>query len=542
MIALLFAFADIIKAQTVFDFEDGVIPTDWTNDNTYPWAVVVLSTGNHCVQSGNVGVSSSVSAISITKNFAEPGYITFDANCMGESYNLGPMYDICCFLIDGEEQFRHGAEVVGWRTYGFNFIAGSHMFEWRYAKDGSVNSEGDCFQVDNIAFGNGTACVAPVDVEAFTVADKALVDWSGVADSFTLRYKKSSESWTTVEGITENGYIIENLTTGDYTVEVQADCDPGNWASASFSIYIPTSSGDWYGFVSNAYNPEIEDKYVNFSMQDITAVAPATDVMGYVYGATFANGYVWLVLGNSETGNFDLCKAPVDNAHKTIGVPETVIESFDHYRMAYNPADGLIYYFDGGDNHLKSFNPEANGSVTDIGYIDTPHAFAINKDGEGYAANYYDGSGIYELRSVNLTDASTVMVGELEYYADCLAFDMETGELFGVDGIDLFYIDHATAQMKWLGEIGGDEYVSPKALFMVYDWYAVVGNSIEKFSVYPNPAQRRFMVEGKGKLVVCDVLGRQILAREIDGNAVIELSKGLYFVTLGGATQKIVVE
>ena len=51
-----------------------------------------------------------------------------------------------------------------------------------------------------------------------------------------------------------------------------------------------------------------------------------------------------------------------------------------------------------------------------------------------------------------------------------------------------------------------------------------------------------YTVEGSGKMIVTNTLGQTILTREIDGKATIELPRGLYFVKLGGAARKVVVE
>ena len=143
-IALLFAFAGIVNAQTVVNFEDGQIPSNWTNDATYPWTVINLlsSTGNYCIQSGNAGESSSSSSISTTVSFASPGYVVFDANCMGEGTRT--VYDKCIFKIDADVIFEYGKDIEGWNTYGFDVPAGNHTFTWTYEKDGSVNPDGDC--------------------------------------------------------------------------------------------------------------------------------------------------------------------------------------------------------------------------------------------------------------------------------------------------------------------------------------------------------------------------------------------------------------
>ena len=61
-------------------------------------------------------------------------------------------------------------------------------------------------------------------------------------------------------------------------------------------------------------------------------------------------------------------------------------------------------------------------------------------------------------------------------------------------------------------------------------------------TVYPNPAEDRFTVEGKGTMTVVNTLGQTVLTQEIDGKTIIELPQGMYFVKLGGETRKIVVE
>jgi len=60
--------------------------------------------------------------------------------------------------------------------------------------------------------------------------------------------------------------------------------------------------------------------------------------------------------------------------------------------------------------------------------------------------------------------------------------------------------------------------------------------------VYPNPATDRFTVEGTGILIVTNMLGQTVLTKEIDGKATVELPQGLYFVKLGGATRKVMME
>lgn len=62
------------------------------------------------------------------------------------------------------------------------------------------------------------------------------------------------------------------------------------------------------------------------------------------------------------------------------------------------------------------------------------------------------------------------------------------------------------------------------------------------FDVYPNPAQGCFTVEGTGRMIVSSLLGQVVMVKEIDGQTIVSLPQGLYFVKLNGATRKVVVE
>ena len=83
--------------------------------------------------------------------------------------------------------------------------------------------------------------------------------------------------------------------------------------------------------------------------------------------------------------------------------------------------------------------------------------------------------------------------------------------------------------------------VSPAAVF------ATMPDQVEEnreitFSVFPNPAKGYITIEGIGILNITNVLGQTILTKEIKGKEKMELPQGLYFVTMGNKTQKVVVE
>ena len=147
------------QLNTIFsaDFENQLIPTEMVNDTDYPWTVTdTLTTSGYCIRSGNPGMSSSTSSISITVTFTADGTIEFDAECMGEG--TGSYWDHCDFYIDDERVLYHGADLAnsGWLHYSFDVTAGEHTFTWSYSKDSSVNPTGDYFAIDNILMGNYT--------------------------------------------------------------------------------------------------------------------------------------------------------------------------------------------------------------------------------------------------------------------------------------------------------------------------------------------------------------------------------------------------
>ena len=81
-----------------------------------------------------------------------------------------------------------------------------------------------------------------------------------------------------------------------------------------------------------------------------------------------------------------------------------------------------------------------------------------------------------------------------------------------------------------------------RAFSNVSTMLAVDENMENGFTIYPNPAQGRFTVEGSGHLTVSNILGQTVMSKEIDGAETLELPRGLYFLKMGAAVRKMVVE
>jgi hypothetical protein len=84
--------------------------------------------------------------------------------------------------------------------------------------------------------------------------------------------------------------------------------------------------------------------------------------------------------------------------------------------------------------------------------------------------------------------------------------------------------------------------VSPEAEFSTASVDGIDENVNGDIRVYPNPSKGSVTVEGTGVLTVTNLHGQHICSKEIDGKAMLELPKGVYFVTVDGKTIKVLVE
>ena len=264
--------------ETIYseDFAEG-IPTDWTNDATYPWTVV-----DGYIQSSNAGVSSSTSTISFTMTVGSDANFEFDAECMGEG--ASSYWDHCDFSIDGTRVFYHGADLgSGWNHYSFFITAGEHTFTWSYTKDSSVNPTGDYFAIDNIAINavNRIWNTTTADTNECTITgltpmttyyvqvqgncgDYGLSEWSEIISFTTLEQTivtqtlELTEGWNWIstyiemddpvdlllmleEGLNGNGTVIKNA---DYTTSYEDEewfgdlDDEGIMNEQMYKVYV----------------------------------------------------------------------------------------------------------------------------------------------------------------------------------------------------------------------------------------------------------------------------------------------------------------
>ncbi len=220
----------------------------------------------------------------------------------------------------------------------------------------------------------------------------------------------------------------------------------------------PASTANWFGYILPPSPAEYQ--YISFTMQDLGSVSVASDVISPVSTATFADGYVWSV--NNDNG-YNICKSNFDASNNSIGAPEVMIANVSYVNdMAYNPADGLIYIIT--EEHLKCFDPANPSNMQDHGVIEHDgFNLAINMEGNAYMISSWG-----EFGSLNLSNAQLTVINSIDLPIK-MAFDMLTGELFGVHYGNLYQLDPNTGTYTMLGALhdGGTGY-DPTCLFMTY--------------------------------------------------------------------------
>lgn len=322
------------------------------------------------------------------------------------------------------------------------------------------------------------------------------------------------------------------------------------------SGYTPVSTANWYGYAAYCITGDNwQNKFISFSMQDSGTVSEASEeISSPIYAATYHNGYIWCV--NSSEGS--LCRATLNNTAKTIGELEVMVENFVPNNFivnssAYNPTDGRIYFLSTSDEsyELKSFDPEQPEIINDHGiFSEMLMTMAINGHGEafGISMNTQQSATLY---SINLTDASLVPIGSTGLsatFAQSMAFDMETGELFWAqisssDDVGLYYVDHTNANVTYLGQIGGGG-AEITGLFAVPEGEISLEEYVpEKLVVYPNPAINRLYINNaEGELVnIFDNMGRLVMEEQYNNHLNINnLPNGIYIIKTSARTAKFI--
>jgi hypothetical protein len=133
------------------DWESGAMSGGWTLGGDGNWVLAggTPIAGSWSARSGNIGANDE-SSIAIDLTFPSAGTISFTHRESTE-----PTFDELRFLIDGAEQGAWSGSNAA-TSASYPVAAGLHTFEWRYAKDFSINAGVDAVWIDDIVADGGS--------------------------------------------------------------------------------------------------------------------------------------------------------------------------------------------------------------------------------------------------------------------------------------------------------------------------------------------------------------------------------------------------
>ena len=236
--------------EIIEDFETGDFSMfDWQLDNNYPWSVTTYQPyeGTYCMKSGGAGVANVVSNMTVTVEIPADGIMSFFGKISCENN-----WDYGYFFIDGVQKGSYTG-AGSWGEKKFDITAGTHTFQWRYTKDGSVNSNDDCFYVDYINFYKRPE---PVQAGWHTYAESEFNNavGSNVGTScwayeypVSLCAQYAGFTMTKVSLFSDNMYSAVG---GNYTCTVYAGGNEpmAGTAVSTITVDVPANMNDWVDF------------------------------------------------------------------------------------------------------------------------------------------------------------------------------------------------------------------------------------------------------------------------------------------------------
>ena len=243
-------------SEIIEDFETGDFSKfDWQVDPTYPWTVTTTNPyeGTYCMKSGGAGVNNVISNMSVTVEIPADGLMSFFSKISCEN-----SWDYGYFYIDGVQK----ASFTGagnWIEKTYDVTAGEHTFKWSYTKDGSVNSNDDCFYVDYINFYKQPE--PPVPGMTYNFEDGTMQGWTSLdADGDGYGWYMGSEIMTGQTGnngssdfvLSQSYYMGTILYPDNYLVSPQVElggtltfyacAQDASYAAEHFGVAVSTTS------------------------------------------------------------------------------------------------------------------------------------------------------------------------------------------------------------------------------------------------------------------------------------------------------------
>ena len=267
----------------VEDFELGTLdPSMWTNDIPYPWTFDSNEPyeGQYCLKSGQI-YDNQETVLTLVYEVAESDSIAFYYKVSSESG-----WDKMFFYIDGQEKGNWSGSVA-WSRAQYAVTAGNHTFVWKYKKDTSVASGGDCCWIDFVILPADRSLAASAGLDAATCTGES-AQIQGYASN------QSSLEWTTAgDGTFDDATVMNPV----YT--------PGTQDIANGSVVLTITAYQGTETLSDDMTLSIQDPVVlDYALGGIHYCAvqePQAIAVQVLSGQ--ANDFTWTTMGNGVFGD-----------------------------------------------------------------------------------------------------------------------------------------------------------------------------------------------------------------------------------------------
>ena len=353
------------------DFETGDLSqANFTSTVAYPFTVVANThSGAYCAKSNNGGMHSTTADMVLELNMASEGTISFSAMVSSETN-----YDKAYFSIDGTTQSDiNGISGAGsWIDYEYPLTAGTHTLRWYYTKDGSANSNDDCFYVDDIEI---TGLVPSTWSEYTANTTSITINDLDPATSYFAKVKGNCGS---------DGYSQETSIIGFTTLESCPTPTALNVAESSITAHEATLT--WTAD-NDSYNIMLgEPAYlINADFEDNQIPANFTNSTGNLAWSVVANDHSGAYCAKSASGNNSATSAMEVSVTLTNDLTLTFsakVSSESGYDFAYFSIDGtnMIDGISGAGSWIDYSYPLTAGTHTLRWFYTKDSSVASNDD------------------------------------------------------------------------------------------------------------------------------------------------------------------
>lgn len=545
----------------VEDFEAGEFNTTlWTNDLPYPWTFVTDDPyeGQYCVKSGHIG-DNQETVLTLNFEVGEPDSIAFYYKVSSESG-----YDKMHFFIDGQEQGTWSG-TVAWTIAQYAVNPGTHTFVWKYTKDTSVASGGDCCWIDfvilprdvslSVSAGLDMAtCVdAPAQINGYA-ANQTSLEWTTAGDGTFDDVTSPTPVYTPGTQDIDNGSVVLTITAHKDSETLSDDMT----LSFESPLYINNALIDYYYCADNSPKEiavEISGDYTTFTWVtegDGTFENASALETSYTPGPQdLANGYAPIIaLAENEAcgpTSYDYTISFEPLPQMTLAAESIEICQTEEAVMNFTLSGGIIYIpsepvfviningvnydeFYSGANSLNLGTMEPGENIINIRSIRNQLCHVTFEEGEfTFTVNVIPGEAAPEIEGVAELDVYLVSSTSYNVTSDVMVdFTLEPEDA----GTLIPANDGKSVEIRWSESYKGNAvltaipvegcYIDNGTMNIVvknsYDVNEIANNT----KIYPNPTSGKINIEvaGMTHVTVVNAIGQFVYDTDVDADQV----------------------